>query len=71
VELKDLKVFSEMLNGKSWHRRRIRSCLFAITFSLILIGNLSASVMRIDGGFEDWEDVDIQFYETLPQPTHL
>jgi hypothetical protein len=59
VELKDLKVFSEMLNGKSWRRRRIHSCLFAITFSLILIGKLSASVMRIDGGFKDWKDVKV------------
>ncbi|MHC4804699.1 MAG: endonuclease/exonuclease/phosphatase family protein [Planctomycetota bacterium] len=59
MELKDLKVFSEMLNGKSWRRRRIHSCLFAITFSLILIGKLSASVMRIDGGFKDWKDVKV------------
>ncbi|MHC4484457.1 MAG: endonuclease/exonuclease/phosphatase family protein [Planctomycetota bacterium] len=57
--MKDLKVFSEMLNGKSWRRRRIHSCLFAITFSLILIGKLSASVMRIDGGFKDWKDVKV------------
>jgi hypothetical protein len=48
-----------MLNGKSWRRRRIHSCLFAITFLLILIGNLSASVIRIDGEFEDWKDVKV------------
>ena len=52
-----------MLNETSWCRRRIHSCLLVITFSLILIGNLSASVIRIDGEFEDWKDVKICAYD--------
>jgi len=48
-----------VLNGKSHRRTWIRPCLFAITFSLILTGKLSASVIRIDGGFEDWKDVKV------------
>lgn len=63
MELKDLKVFSEMLNGKSWRRRRIHSCVFTITLLLILIGKLSASVIRIDGRFEDWKDIKICAYD--------
>jgi len=57
--LKGLKVFSEILNGKSLHRGRFHSRLFAIALSLIVIGRLSASVIRIDGGFEDWKEVKI------------
>jgi len=52
-----------MLNGKSWRHRRIHFCLFAITLSLILTGNLSASVIRIDGEFEDWKDVKVCAYD--------
>ncbi|MGB2863524.1 MAG: endonuclease/exonuclease/phosphatase family protein [Sedimentisphaerales bacterium] len=52
-----------MLNGKSWRCRQIHTCLFAITFSLILIGKLSASAIRIDGGFEDWKDVKVCAYD--------
>ncbi len=52
-------MFSEILNGKSLQRRQIHSCLFTITFLLVVIGRLSASVIRIDGGFEDWKDVKI------------
>ena len=55
VKLKGLKV----LNGKSHRRTWIRPCLFTITFSLILTGKLSASVIRIDGRFEDWKDVKV------------
>ena len=57
--MKGLKVFSEILNRKSLRSRQIHSRLFAIALSLILIGRLSASVIRIDGGFEDWKDVKI------------
>ena len=57
--MKGLKVFSEILKGKSPKRRQIRSCLFTIALSLILIGRLSGSVIRIDGGFEDWKDIKI------------
>jgi len=56
-------VFSEILNGKSLRRRRFHSRLFAIALSLIIIGKLSASVMRIDGGFEDWKDVKVCAYD--------
>jgi hypothetical protein len=63
VELKGLKVHSEILNVKSLRRRQIHSRLFAITLSLILIGRLSASVIRIDGGFEDWKDIKICAYD--------
>jgi len=56
-------VFSEILNGKSLRRRRFHSRLFAIALSLIMIGKLSASVMRIDGGFEDWKDVKVCAYD--------
>lgn len=56
-------MFLEVLNGKSWRRRRIHYRLFAIALSLILIGKLSASVMRIDGGFEDWKDVKVCAYD--------
>ena len=59
VELKGLKVSSEVLNGKSCRCREIHTCLFVITFSLILTGRLSASLIRIDGGFEDWKDVKV------------
>lgn len=48
-----------MLNGKSRRRTWIRPCVFAVTFSLILIGKLSASVIRIDGAFQDWKDVGV------------
>jgi endonuclease/exonuclease/phosphatase family metal-dependent hydrolase len=48
-----------MSNGKSRRRTWIRPCLFAATLSLILAGKLSASVMRIDGEFEDWKDVKV------------
>jgi len=59
VELKGLKVSSDVLNGKSCRCRRIHTCLFVIIFSLILTGRLSASLIRIDGGFEDWKDVKV------------
>jgi hypothetical protein len=38
VELKGLKVFSEILNGKSLRSRRFHSRLFAIVLSLIMRG---------------------------------
>ncbi|MCP4608443.1 MAG: hypothetical protein GY845_07000 [Planctomycetes bacterium] len=57
--MKGLKVFLEILNGKSLRSRQIHSCLFAIALSLIVTGKLSASVIRIDGGFEDWKDIKI------------
>ena len=57
--MKGLKVFSEILNGKSLRRRQIHSCLFTIALSLVVIGKLSASVIRIDGGFEDWKDIKV------------
>jgi len=63
VELKDLKVLSEILNGKSLRRIQIHSRLFLIALSLIVIGKLSASVIRIDGGFEDWKDVKVCAYD--------
>ena len=56
-------MFSEILNGKSLRCRRFHSRLFAIALSLIMIGKLSASVMRIDGGFEDWKDVKVCAYD--------
>ncbi len=56
-------MFSEILNGKSLRRRRFHYRLFAIALSLIVIGKLSASVMRIDGGFEDWKDVKVCAYD--------
>jgi endonuclease/exonuclease/phosphatase family metal-dependent hydrolase len=59
VDLKGLQVFSEILNGKSLHRRQIHSRLLAIALSLVVIGKMSASVIRIDGGFEDWKDIKI------------
>jgi hypothetical protein len=59
VDLKGLKVFSEILNGKSLRNRQIHSCLFTIALSLIAIGKLSASVIRIDGEFEDWKHIKI------------
>ncbi len=34
-------------------------CLLAATFSLIPAVKLPASVIRIDGGFEDWKDVGV------------
>jgi len=46
-----------MPSVKRPRRRRIYSCLSAIAFSLVLTCGLSASVIRIDGGFEDWEGV--------------
>ena len=52
-------MLSEIFNGKSLLHRQIHSRLFAIALSLILIGKLSASVIRIDGGFEDWKDIKI------------
>ena len=52
-------MFSEMLNQKSWRLRWIDFRLLAVTLSLILIGKLSASVIRIDGVFEDWKDVKV------------
>ncbi len=52
-----------MLNGKSRHRTWIRPCLFAATISLILTGKLSASVIRIDGAFQDWKDVKVCAYD--------
>jgi len=48
-----------MLNPKSPRRTWIRPCLFAATLSLILTNQLSASVMRIDGAFQDWKDVAV------------
>lgn len=52
-------MFLEILNGKSLRHRPIHSCLFTIALSLIVTGRLSASVIRIDGGFEDWKDIEI------------
>lgn len=52
-------MFLEILSGKSLRRRWFNSCIFTITFLLFLIGRLSASVIRIDGGFEDWKDVTV------------
>ena len=57
--MKGLKVFSEILNGNSLRWRQIHSFIFTITFLLVVIGSLSASVIRIDGGFEDWKDIKI------------
>lgn len=48
-----------MSNVKRLRRRRIYSCLLATAFSLVLTGKLSASVIRIDGGLEDWEGVKV------------
>jgi endonuclease/exonuclease/phosphatase family metal-dependent hydrolase len=59
ADLKGLKVFSEILNENSLRCRRFYSCIFTITLLLIVIGKLSASVIRIDGGFEDWKDIKI------------
>ena len=59
VKLKGLKVFSEVLNRRSCHRRQAFSCLFAGALAMILINRSSASVIRIDGGFEDWKDVRV------------
>jgi endonuclease/exonuclease/phosphatase family metal-dependent hydrolase len=56
-------VFLEILNGKSLHRGRFHCSIFIITFSLIVIGELSASVIRIDGGFEDWKDIKACAYD--------
>ncbi len=56
-------MFSEILNGKSLRRRRFHSRLFAIALSLTMIGKLSASVIRIDGRFEDWKDIKICAYD--------
>ncbi|MHC4300110.1 MAG: DOMON domain-containing protein, partial [Planctomycetota bacterium] len=42
-----------MLDGKS----RCRPCILAAAFLLVLTGRLSASAIRIDGGFEDWKDI--------------
>lgn len=56
-------MFLEVLNGKSWRRGQIHYRLFAIALSLIVIGKLSASVVRIDGGFEDWKDVKVCAYD--------
>jgi len=53
----------EMLNGKLRRRTWIRPCLFAATISLILTGKLSASVIRIDGAFQDWKDVKVCAYD--------
>ncbi len=56
-------MFSEIFNGKSIRHRQIHSHLFAIALSLIMIGRLSASVIRIDGGFDDWKDVKVCAYD--------
>ena len=56
-------MFSEILNEKSLLHRRIHSCVFTITLLLILIGNLSASAIRIDGRFEDWKDIKMCAYD--------
>jgi hypothetical protein len=42
-----------MLNGR-WH---CRPSILAAVFLLALTGRLSASAIRIDGGFEDWKDI--------------
>jgi endonuclease/exonuclease/phosphatase family metal-dependent hydrolase len=52
-------VFSEILNENSLYFKGFHSRLFAIALSLIVIGRLSASVIRIDGGFEDWKNIKI------------
>ena len=46
-----------MPNVKRPRCRKTYSCLLAIAFSLIFIGRLPASVIRIDGCFEDWKGV--------------
>jgi len=56
-------VFLEILNGKSLRLRQIHSRLFTVALSLIVIGKMSASVIRIDGGFEDWKDVKVCAYD--------
>jgi len=48
-----------MLDPKPRRLTWIRPYLFAATFSLILTSRLSASVMRIDGAFQDWKDVTV------------
>jgi hypothetical protein len=52
-------VFLEILIGKLLRRKQFYPRLFAIALSLVAIGRLSASVIRIDGGFEDWKDIKI------------
>ena len=47
------------MNGRSHRRTWLRSCLIAATYSLILTSKLSASVVRIDGRFEDWKDIRV------------
>ena len=56
-------MFLEILNGKSLRLRQIHSRLFTVALSLIVIGKMSASVIRIDGGFEDWKDVKVCAYD--------
>jgi len=52
-------VFLERLNGRSCRRRLVCSCLFASALVVILLNQSSASVIRIDGGFEDWKGVRV------------
>jgi hypothetical protein len=48
-----------MLNTRSSRRTWASSALFAVALSLILTNQLSASVMRIDGAFQDWKGVGV------------
>ncbi len=56
-------MFSEILNWRLCCHRRIRCCLFAGVLVVLLINNLSASVIRIDGTFEDWKNVRACAYD--------
>ena len=49
----------DVLDARSWHPGWINFCLFAVILSLIFPGTSSASVIRIDGAFEDWKDVAV------------
>ncbi len=48
-----------MLDRRLWYRRWDASRLLAVALLLISVGKLPASVMRIDGDFEDWSDVEV------------
>ncbi|MHC4581488.1 MAG: hypothetical protein ACYS14_08515 [Planctomycetota bacterium] len=48
-----------MLNAVSPRRVRIRLCLSAAALSLVLASQLSATVVRIDGEFQDWKGVRV------------
>ena len=50
---------AKVLNGKLHRSIWLRSCLIAAAYSLILTSKLSASVVRIDGRFEDWKGIRV------------